>query len=324
MIVSIIVPVFNGERFLAAAIESCLTQTYDDITVMIVDDGSTDNTRRIVEDYKKSDPRVQYVFQENAGLVEARKTGVRNISSPFFVFLDADDVLERDAVESLVTEQKKGDYDIVFSNFFLENESGKEFNRQIGNYKYGLSKTGMINNIFTKLVDPPIWGRLIRREVFLLSNVPPEMTIGEDAIAWFQILASSADLKISKIDNRVVHYIQRGGSMVNVKSDKKNHQRLLFLEWVARFFDEEYDYEYDKDALSVFLSSDLYTYLRDGGDPGASRSLYELHFYPYRKTVRAYLKTQEYLLIQWTYQCPVIGRLYRLALNKVREIVRSL
>lgn len=323
MIVSIIVPVFNGGKFLAAAIESCQAQTYDEISIMIVDDGSTDNTRQIVEDYIKQDPRVQYVFQNNAGLVEARKTGVRNITSPFFVFLDADDILERDAVESLVKEQKKGDYDIVFSNFFLENESGKELSRHIGNYKYGLSKTGMINNILTKLVDPPIWGRLIRREIFFLSNVPAEMTIGEDAIAWFQIFASSADLRISKIDNRVVHYIQRGSSMVNVKSNKKNHQRLLFLKWVARFFEKEFGYEYDKGALSIFLSSDLYTYLRDGGDPEASRSLYELHFFPYRKMVCERLKTRECLLIQLIYQCPAIGSIYRLALNMAREIIRS-
>lgn len=322
MVISIIVPVYNGEKFLSAAIESCLAQTYRDISIVIVDDGSVDNTKQIVKDYEKIDSRVRYFFQENAGLVEARRTGVRSISSSFFIFLDADDVLERDAVENLVAEQKKGDYDIVFSNFFIENESGKQLSRQKGTYKYGLSKTGMINNILTKLVDPPIWGRLLRREVFLLSDVPSEMTIGEDAIAWFQILASSDDLKISKIDNRVVHYIQRNSSMVNVKSDRKNHQRLLFLNWVARFFEEEYGYEYDKGSLSVFLSSDLYTYLRDGGNPEASKQLYEKQFCPNKNMVRERLGIQKCLLIHFSYRCPLIGKLYCFALNKAREIRR--
>lgn len=322
MVVSIVIPVYNGEKFLPAAIESCLGQTYRDISIVIVDDGSIDNTNQIVTDYEKADPRVRYVFQENAGLVEARKTGVRFITSPFFIFLDADDVLERDTVERLVTEQKKGDYDIVFSNFFVENESGKQISKQMGTYKYGLTKTGMINNILTKMVDPPIWGRLFRREVFLLSNVPPEMTIGEDAIAWFQILASPEKLNISKIDNRVVHYIQRNSSMVNVKSDKKNHQRLLFLNWVARFFEEEYSYEFDKGALSVFISSDLYTYLRDGGDPEAAKQVYEMQFCPNKNTVRERLGIQKCLLIHFSYRCPLIGKLYRFALNSARGIRR--
>ena len=150
MTVSIIIPVYNGELYLAQAIDSCLNQSYRDIEIVIVDDGSTDNTATVVEGYKQCS-NVTYIFQNNAGLVEARRTGVKSLKNEFFVFLDADDILEHDAVSSLVEEQIKGDYDVVFADFFLENESGKLLDNHCCNYVYGLSPKDMIN-IYKKLM----------------------------------------------------------------------------------------------------------------------------------------------------------------------------
>ncbi len=317
MTVSIIIPVYNGELYLAQAIDSCLNQSYRDIEIVIVDDGSTDNTATVVEGYKQCS-NVTYIFQNNAGLVEARRTGVKSLKNEFFVFLDADDILEHDAVSSLVEEQIKGDYDVVFADFFLENESGKLLDNHCCNYVYGLSPKDMINNILSKNVAPPLWGRLMRKRVFMLSEVPSNMTIGEDAIAWIQIFSSEENLRISYISNRTVHYIQHGGSMVNVFSEKKNRQRLAYINWIIDFMRGQNVDELLEDNLAVYVSSDLFSYIRDGGNINDSRLLYSDYYLPHRNMIKKVIGLSRCYMIELSYKNPPIGELYRLLFNKIR------
>ena len=93
-LVSVVIPCFNHGRFLPEAIESVLAQTYPWIEILVVDDGSTDNTREVAAQY----PHVRYVYQHNQGLSAARNTGIRHSTGDFLVFLDADDLLYPGAI----------------------------------------------------------------------------------------------------------------------------------------------------------------------------------------------------------------------------------
>ena len=92
--VTVIIPAYNYARYLPQAIGSVLRQTCPDFELVIVDDGSTDNTAEVVKPFLKADPRVRYTYQKNAGLSAARNTGIRNARTPFLAFLDADDEWE--------------------------------------------------------------------------------------------------------------------------------------------------------------------------------------------------------------------------------------
>ncbi len=95
--ISVIIPVFNGERFIAEAIQSVLNQNYELLEIIVVDDGSTDNTGKIVE---KFGSKVHYIFQENGGVAKARNTGLRAASGDYIAFLDADDLFCKDKLST--------------------------------------------------------------------------------------------------------------------------------------------------------------------------------------------------------------------------------
>jgi glycosyltransferase involved in cell wall biosynthesis len=92
--VSLVIPTFNCAQYIATAVESALAQTYKDIEVIIVDDGSKDNTHEIIKDYENAG-LLKYIFQENKGLPGARNTGILKSTGEFLAFLDADDELDR-------------------------------------------------------------------------------------------------------------------------------------------------------------------------------------------------------------------------------------
>lgn len=105
--VSIIVPVYKTEAYIAECLDSVLAQTYQDFEVICVDDGSPDNSVEIIKEYSKNDPRISYVRQENAGLSAARNTGIRNAKGEYILPLDSDDMLEKKSHLEYLTFRKK-------------------------------------------------------------------------------------------------------------------------------------------------------------------------------------------------------------------------
>lgn len=112
-------PAYNGEKYQSAAIQSVLAQTYENWELIIVDDGSTDNTASLVSGFALSDSRIRYFYQENAGQANARNTGIRNSRGHLIAFLDQDDLWVRQKLELQVRAMEESGADVVFSNGFL-------------------------------------------------------------------------------------------------------------------------------------------------------------------------------------------------------------
>ena len=127
-LVSVIIPTFNAARYITCAVDSALAQTYSPIEVIVVDDGSTDNTAQVLDPYKSSN--VRYIFQRNSGSVGAvRNRGIREARGEFLAFLDADDLWLPEKLEQqipvLLSNPKVG---LVHSNFdYLDEETGRMF-----------------------------------------------------------------------------------------------------------------------------------------------------------------------------------------------------
>lgn len=264
MLVSIIIPVYNGEKYIKECIESCLNQSHSNINVIIINDGSTDNTESIIIDFESRDKRISHYNQLNQGLVQSRKNGVNYSNSEFFMFLDADDTIEVDAVEKLVKEQRKANCDIVFANFITEFPNGKIISYSNNKYDVNMHSDNVLRNILDKKIAPTIWGKLIRKSIFQQIDVPNDITIGEDAVAIAQIL--SKEPKVSFIDDNIYHYIQRENSMVNGKNLTKNKKRLLFIKYFINLNLDSKDFDSIEMNLKKFILCEIFDILRDGGN----------------------------------------------------------
>jgi len=118
-LVSIIMPAYNAEKYIAASIESVLAQTYSAWELTVVDDGSTDRTATVVQEFVRRDPRIKYVFQENGRLGKARNTGVRNSTGPLVAFLDSDDLWMPTKLEAQTRAMAENNADVVYSKSYV-------------------------------------------------------------------------------------------------------------------------------------------------------------------------------------------------------------
>lgn len=120
--VSIIVPVYNTEDYISRCIDSLLLQTYSNLEILLIDDGSTDNSKEICETYAKIDSRIRFFSQENHGVSAARNKGLDKMTGDFLCFLDSDDWFDSESIEMLVKQLCETDADVVFFN--IMNEKG--------------------------------------------------------------------------------------------------------------------------------------------------------------------------------------------------------
>ncbi|MFN2939507.1 glycosyltransferase family 2 protein [Lachnospiraceae bacterium YH-ros2226] len=127
-LISIIVPIYNGERYLNECLDSLKAQDYQNIEIMLIDDGSTDDTENICRRYASADQRFHYIYQENGGPHTARKRGVEHATGSWVLFVDADDLVTADCCSSLIARQHQTCADMVFGKLqrFQSEKYGKE------------------------------------------------------------------------------------------------------------------------------------------------------------------------------------------------------
>ncbi len=121
-IVSIIIPVYNVEKYLERCLDSVINQTYKNIEIIIINDGSKDNSQSIIDRYAERDERIKPVIQKNQGLSEARNTGIRNSSGEYYYFLDSDDYIKDNTIELML--QNNDSEDIIIANLIAIDSKG--------------------------------------------------------------------------------------------------------------------------------------------------------------------------------------------------------
>lgn len=206
-LVSIIMPAYNAENFISESIESVIGQTYANWELIIVDDGSTDNTRNVVHSYINQDSRIHYFFQENARQAKARNTGIKNSKGDIIAFLDADDLWLPQKLELSLKEFYNGEQDVLFTDAYIFNNS-----TQLSHYE-NLPNINIVAktyhgdeglNAFLYENRIPILTVIATRESILNVNCFREENKGgtEDYELWLNLLANNhiirgTDLKLS-------------------------------------------------------------------------------------------------------------------------------
>jgi glycosyltransferase involved in cell wall biosynthesis len=225
-LVSIIIPCYNYGNFLPEAVQSVLSQTFQSLECLIIDDGSKDNTQEISGELMKADPRVKYFSKENGGLSSARNYGITMASGQFVCFLDADDLLhEKKLEEQLKCFEANPGSDIVYGNamFFEKNNRGVLYrNKAKDNSKKMITVDGDGKKMLSALVDENITvvsSPLIRKKVFeQAGNFDITYKSYEDWHFWIKCALADQHFKYCAAPE-VCTYIRFGHE--SMMSDKK-------------------------------------------------------------------------------------------------------
>lgn len=135
--VSVIVPIYNAEKFIHKCINSLINQTYKDLEILLIDDGSTDNSYILCKEYSQKDKRVRLIHKENGGVSIARNYGIEKACGDFIMFVDSDDWLEADACEKLVNNAVSRNADIVFCNYCVKQIEGDKTKSTLKDHNHG-------------------------------------------------------------------------------------------------------------------------------------------------------------------------------------------
>ena len=230
--ISIIIPVFNVEAYVRKCLDSVVNQTYKDLEILVIDDGSTDGSGKICDEYKKDD-RVSVFHTENHGLSAARNFGLDNANGEWIGFVDSDDWIEPDMYEVLLNRAEETGADIVECGYYYEYPKKTEERKKIDCLISGKEAVG---ELLQKKLSDVVWDKLWRKECFEKIRFPENRVFEEYATTYRVFLETNTicDLPVSKY-----HYFQREGSL-----SKTHEMDNLVCYWLSHR--ERYEELYDR------------------------------------------------------------------------------
>lgn len=226
--ISIIVPVYNAEKYLEECIDSILAQSFKDIEVLLIDDGSTDNSKTICERYALADRRIRFFHQENGGVSLARNTGLEYARGEYVVFVDSDDVVAPNYLQTLQNLSTRGDFAICGYTREQSQLGEKEVSQMIYNV------SSFIRQIFDEsLIHPNIWMMLFKNDIIQSNKLrfTPGCVRNEDTEFYIKYLTFEKTVVVS--DYKGYFYRDNPSSAVH----KFNVKALTFIEADQRISD---------------------------------------------------------------------------------------
>ena len=185
-LVSVIVPVYNAEKFIRETIQTVLNQTYKEWELLLIDDCSKDNSKNIINEYERKDKRIHAIkLEKNSGAAIARNLGIENAKGKYIAFLDADDLWNKEKLEKQVKFMEENDYAFSFTGYEFADESGKGTGKVVHvpksiNYKGALKNTTISTCAVMLNVEE------IGKEIIKMPNIRR----GQDTATWWKILKS--------------------------------------------------------------------------------------------------------------------------------------
>ncbi len=239
-LVSIVVPVYNVERFLRTCLDSIIGQTYSKLEIILVDDGSTDSSLNICHEYEKKDYRVHVFHQENRGCASARNFGLEHAGGEYISFFDSDDVMHSGMIENMVAVMENENADMVFGNYNVISEDGAFLRTVQVNSLYETDSP-----LFTQCSIEPFPGNKLYRLSILkkIGITWKKVSMGEDLT--FYLCALLGCKKISRIDRPLFAY-----RIVNNSLSRKYDLKILGIK--SAFLEVESFYA-KKKKIELFL-----------------------------------------------------------------------
>ena len=218
-LVSVIIPVYKVEEYLRRCLDSVVAQTYKEIEVILVDDGSPDNCGKICDEYAEKYREFSVIHQMNQGLAAARNNAVKIAKGEFITFIDSDDFVEEDYVEYLLKIQEEYDADVVIGGYKYIYDGDKKPERSGQENTVRMSpEEALICMNYTKGFGATAWAKLYKKTSLLKYPYPPQK-LYEDLATTYKIIG---DAKTVVFGDRIIYYwVQRMGSIMHQQFDDR-------------------------------------------------------------------------------------------------------
>lgn len=258
--ISIIVPIYKVENYIKQCLDSIISQTYDDLEIILVDDGSPDNCPAICDEYAKKDNRIKVIHKQNGGLISARKAGLKASAGEYVCFVDGDDWIEPDMYGRIADAINKYSCDCVITQFYFSFPDKESKSNYLLNKEY-YTRDEIEREIFPTMlfageyyrfgIYPCCWTKAFKRELLEkhLMDTDDRIRMGEDISFTYPCLMECNS--IAFIDKPLYHYRNNPSSMTNAYDSKLPDIYFLPYQTLAEKCNK----------LGVDLSSQLSYYL---------------------------------------------------------------
>lgn len=245
--VSVIIPVYNSEKYISKCLDSVLNQTYQNVEIIVINDGSKDNSIKILKEYEKKYENIILIDKKNEGVSKTRNLGINKATGDYIMFIDNDDFIDEDYIE---TYMKNSDYDIVIGSYKRIDNNNKLL------FKYNLNE----NSRWTKYVVLAPWAKLYKKDFIIKNKIEfIDFKIGEDV--YFNLLCYSKTDNIKIINDFKYSWFYNNESVSNTSQRglNKSVDITVLLDKVIKIIDM--DDEYNK----YFIERYVYWYLLFSG-----------------------------------------------------------
>lgn len=237
-LISVVVPIYNVEKYLKRCISSILNQTYKSLEIILVDDGSPDNCGEICDYYSKIDNRVCVIHQKNKGLSEARNRGIKEATGKYIMFIDSDDYIEENMIEVLYTNLLKYNADISSCGHNDIYDEKNKRRKEIDEKKLILTSQDALQVfLFTTIVDVVAWNKLYKIELF--NNIKYEVgKLFEDHLTTYKLIDVANKVVYTNLP--LYNYCKRNNSIGGSEFSKKNYQLKDALDIECEYIKKKY------------------------------------------------------------------------------------
>lgn len=232
--ISIIIPIYNGEKFLNRCLESIINQTYNNFEIIIINDGSTDRTQDIIEKYAKKDSRIITINKKNSGVSDSRNLGILEATGDYITFVDADDWLEKNTLDS-INRLLENEYDVIRYNYFKNYSDGiqkeNKYDNQIANKK--LEKVEIEKKVLPQILSGAmpayVWLLMIRKDIVeKIEKFNINLAMMEDTVFYINMLTNIENMYISN-ENLYHYYYDLNSASHSFKNAMRNLNNIILV-----------------------------------------------------------------------------------------------
>ncbi len=250
-LISVIVPIYKVEKYLDRCVESIVNQTYTNLEIILVDDGSPDNCPQMCDDWAEKDNRIKVVHKENGGLSDARNAGMPFVTGELVSFIDSDDWIELDMFEKMLNRMKKDNSDMVSCGVKWVEEDGTLI-RDVTSDNEVLNKTAAMKELINdRKLKQHVWNKIYKYD--LIKDIPFEKGKYHEDVFWsYQVVGIAK--KVSVVKESFYNYVQRSNSIMGEGFSAKRLDALDANRQRCEYMKEHFPELYDK-SLYVYIGS---------------------------------------------------------------------